>query len=113
MIVIGAVQPSDFGEPKPQEVARLIDQIRNEKVPAIFGSEVFPSKIMDQIGKDGNVKSVTSLADDVLPGKQTNSNHTYVGMMLKDMEDMIIPLGGNTNALTSINPANTYLHGNG
>src|SRR6478672_5094285 len=30
MIVIGAVQPSDFGEPKPQEVARLIDQIRNE-----------------------------------------------------------------------------------
>jgi ABC-type Zn uptake system ZnuABC Zn-binding protein ZnuA len=113
MIVIGAVQPSDFGEPKPQEVARLIDQIRNEKVPAIFGSEVFPSKIMDQIGKDGNVKSVTSLADDVLPGKPTNSNHTYVGMMLKDMEDIIIPLGGNTNALTSINPANTYLHGNG
>jgi len=53
------------------------------------------------------------LADDVLPGKPTNSNHTYVGMMLKDMEDMIIPLGGNTNALTSIDPANTYLHGNG
>lgn len=113
MIVIGAVQPSDFGEPKPQEVARLIDQIRNEKVPAIFGSEVFPSKVMDQIGKDGNVKFVTTLADDVLPGKPTDPNHTYVGMMLEDMKGMIIPLGGNIEALASINPANTYLRGNG
>jgi ABC-type Zn uptake system ZnuABC Zn-binding protein ZnuA len=113
MIVIGAVQPSDFGEPKPQEVARLIDQIRNEKVPAIFGSEVFPSKVMDQIGKDGNVKYVTTLADDVLPGKPTDPNHTYVGMMLEDMKGMIIPLGGNIEALASINPANTYLRGNG
>lgn len=39
--VIGAVQPSDFADPSPREVMRLIDQIRQEKVPAVFGSEVF------------------------------------------------------------------------
>lgn len=110
MVIIGAVQPSDFGEPRPQEVARLIDQIRSEKVPAIFGSEVFPSKVMDQIGKEGDVKYVTSLADDVLPGKPTSPNHTYVGMMLEDMNDMIISLGGKVAALSSIKPANTYVN---
>lgn len=36
--VIGAVQPSDFADPSPREVKRLIDQIRKEKVPAVFGS---------------------------------------------------------------------------
>jgi ABC-type Zn uptake system ZnuABC Zn-binding protein ZnuA len=113
MVVIGAVQPSDLGEPKPQEVAALIDQVRNEKVPALFGSEVFPSKVIDQIGKEGNVKYITTLADDVLPGKPTDPNHTYVGMMLQDMNGMIIPLGGNVSALTGINPANTFVPSSG
>jgi ABC-type Zn uptake system ZnuABC Zn-binding protein ZnuA len=112
MAVIGAVQPSDFGEPRPQEVAKLIDQVRNQKVPALFGSEVFPNKVMDQIGKEGNVKYVKTLADDVLPGKPTDSNHTYVGMMLEDMNGMIIPLGGKVTALTEIDAANTYVQGN-
>ena len=43
MTVIGAVQPSDFSEPSPREVAELIDQIKARAVPAVFGSEVFPS----------------------------------------------------------------------
>ena len=55
MVVIGAVQPADFGEPSPQDVAKIINQIRSEKVPAIFGSEVYPSKVIDQIGKEGNI----------------------------------------------------------
>ena len=46
MVVIGAVQPADFGEPSPQDVAKIINQIRLEKVPAIFGSEVYPSKVI-------------------------------------------------------------------
>ncbi|MEJ7749476.1 MAG: metal ABC transporter substrate-binding protein, partial [Candidatus Limnocylindrales bacterium] len=38
--VVGAVQASDFSDPSPQEVAKLIDQVKAEKVPAVFGSEV-------------------------------------------------------------------------
>ena len=95
MKVIGAIQPSDFGEPSPQDVAKLIDQIRSENVSTIFASEVFPSKILDQIGKEGNVTFVQTLSDDVLPGQAGDQNHTYVGMMLEDVKKMLVPRGGN------------------
>jgi ABC-type Zn uptake system ZnuABC Zn-binding protein ZnuA len=50
--VIGAIQPSSFSEPTPQELAGLIDQIREQQVPAIFGSEVFPSPALEQIARE-------------------------------------------------------------
>jgi ABC-type Zn uptake system ZnuABC Zn-binding protein ZnuA len=109
MTVIGAVQPSDFGEPTPQEVARIIDQIKAEKVPVIFASEVFPSKIVDQIAKEGNVKIVETLSDDDLPGELGEPENSYVGMMLTNMENMLVPLGGNITSLKDIDPRDTYL----
>ncbi len=108
MTVIGAVQPSDFSEPSPLDVAKLIDQIKAEKIPAIFASEVFSNRITDQIAKEAGVNIVQTLRDDTLPGNLTSPNHTYVGMMLDNMENMINPLGGNTSSLTNINPENTY-----
>ena len=102
MTVIGAVQPSDFGEPTPQEVAKIIEQIKKENVPAIFASEVFPSKVMEQIARETDVKIVETLADDVLPGKTGDINHTYIGMMVENMRNMIIPLGGNIDVLQEI-----------
>jgi ABC-type Zn uptake system ZnuABC Zn-binding protein ZnuA len=110
MTVIGAVQPSDFGEPTPQEVARIIDQIRSEKIPAIFASEVFPTQVVNQIAKEGNVKVVETLSDDNLPGNRSDPKHTYVGMMLENMENMLVPLGGNITYLNDIDPRDTYLH---
>jgi len=104
MKVIGAVQPSDFGEPTPQEVARIIEQIREENVPAIFASEVFPSKVVEQIAREANVKIVETLADDVLPGRVGEQEHTYIGMMLENMRSIVVPLGGNVDALHGIDP---------
>lgn len=108
MTVIGAVQPSDFSEPSPLDVAKLIDQIRAENVPAIFASEVFSNRITNQIADEAGVEIVQTLRDDALPGDVTSPNHTYVGMMLENMEHMIVPLGGNVSSLSGINPANTY-----
>jgi len=108
MTVIGAVQPSDFSEPSPLDIAKLIDQIKAEKVPAIFASEVFSNRITDQIAKEAGVNIVQTLRDDALPGNLTSPNHTYVGMMLDNMENMVVPLGGNTGSLSNINPENTY-----
>ena len=68
MTIVGAIQPANFAEPSPREVARIIDQLRREKVPAIFGSEVFPSKVLEKIAREAQVRYVTSLRDDVLPG---------------------------------------------
>ena len=106
MTVIGAIQATDFSDPSPKDIADLIDQVRIEKVPAIFASEVFPTNIVDQIAKEGNVSIVETLSDDNLPGNPGDNNHSYVGMMLENMKNMIIPLGGNIDALNEINPQN-------
>ena len=106
MKVIGAIQPSDFGEPSAKDVADLIDQVRAEKVPAIFASEVFPTNIIDQIAKEGNITVIETLSDDDLPGKPGDNNHSYVGMMIENMKNMILPLGGNIEELKNINPNN-------
>lgn len=104
--VIGAVQPSSFSEPSPREMARLIDQLKAEKVPAIFGSEVFPSKILDQIGKEAGVKFVSTLRDDDLPGPLEAPEHTYIGMMVENVQTMASVLGGKGDALNGIDVRN-------
>lgn len=105
LTVIGAIEPASFSEPSPQEVARVIRQLKREKVPAIFGSEVFPSKVLDQIGREAGVRFVDTLRDDDLPGTPGSPEHSYVGMMLEDVRTMVTALGGNPEALQGIDPA--------
>ncbi len=109
MTVIGAAQPSDFSEPSPREVAGLIEQIRAEGVPAVFGSEVFPSDVLEQIAKEAGAQYVDQLRDDDPPGEPNAPEHTYVGMMLRNMELMVPALGGNVDALAGIEPYDTYV----
>ncbi len=104
--IVGAIQPADFSGPSPREMARLIDQLKTEKVPAIFGSEVFPSKILKQIGKEAGVKFVSTLRDDDLPGKEGSSENSYIGMMLENVRIMAAVLGGNSDLLRGIDPSN-------
>ncbi len=105
MTVIGAIQPSDFGEPSPREVAALIDQIRANQLPAIFGSEVYPSKVMEVIGRETGANYVSSLRDDDMPGEPGTPKHTYLGMMLEDMHTMFGALGGRTELFDGIDPS--------
>jgi ABC-type Zn uptake system ZnuABC Zn-binding protein ZnuA len=100
--VIGAIQPSEFDEPTPRDVARLIDQIKKEKVVAIFGSEVFPSPVLEQIGKESGATYVDTLRDDDLPGAPGDADHSYLGLMRSDFTTMITALGGNASALTAL-----------
>jgi ABC-type Zn uptake system ZnuABC Zn-binding protein ZnuA len=104
--VVGAIQVSDFEDPTPKEVAALIDQVRDEKVPAIFGSEVFPSPVLEQIGKETGVKYVDVLRDDDLPGKPGESRHSWMGLMHFDYVTMTESLGGDASALKAFEPAN-------
>lgn len=104
--VIGAVQPSDFAQPTPQDMVALINQLKAEAVPAIFGSEVFPSKVLDQIGREAGVNYVDTLRDDDLPGGLDDPKHTYVGMMKENVETMARVLGGDASALKNIDPSN-------
>lgn len=100
--VIGAIQPSSFDEPSPKEVAALIRQIREEKVPAIFGSEVFPSPVLAQIGREAGVRYVDTLRDDDLPGDPGDASHSYLGLMRFDFVTMVEAMGGDASALKSL-----------
>jgi len=103
--VIGAAQPSDFSDPSPREVARLIEQIRKEKVPALFGSEVFPSPVLEQIARETKSRYIDKLRDDELPGKPGQAQHSYIGMMLENLTIMFEALGGSSEAFKKIDPA--------
>jgi ABC-type Zn uptake system ZnuABC Zn-binding protein ZnuA len=97
--VIGAIQVENFEDPSPKEVAALIDQLKDSEVPAIFGSEVFPSPVLAQIGKEAGVKYVDVLRDDDLPGKPGDPEHSWIGLMRLDYVTMVASLGGDAAAL--------------
>jgi ABC-type Zn uptake system ZnuABC Zn-binding protein ZnuA len=110
--VIGAIQPSDFAEPSAKEVARLIDQVRKVGVPAIFGSEVYPSKVEEQISREAKIKTANT-ADDDLPGEGSavalenkDPQHTYIGMMAENLRIIASNLGGNPKLADGLDPSN-------
>lgn len=100
--VLGAIQPSSFEEPSPREVARLIDQIKELKVPAIFGSEVFPSSVLAQLGKATGARYVDTLRDDDLPGKPGDPEHSWTGLMRANFVTMVEALGGDASAVKAV-----------
>ena len=100
--VIGAIQPSSFSEPSPREVAALIDQVKATGVKAIFGSEVFPSSILERIGKETGVRYVDVLRDDDLLGAPGDPEHSWLGLMRFDYVTMIEALGGDASALRAL-----------
>jgi ABC-type Zn uptake system ZnuABC Zn-binding protein ZnuA len=97
--VIGAIQPADFGEPTPSEVVDLIEQIEAEGVPAIFGSEVFPSPVLEQIGNETSARYIDVLRDDDLPGSPGDVEHSWLGLMHFNFITMTEALGGDAAVL--------------
>jgi ABC-type Zn uptake system ZnuABC Zn-binding protein ZnuA len=100
--VIGALQPKSFSDPTPSEVATLIDQVKAEKVPTIFGSEVFPSSVLEEIGRATGARYEDSLRDDDLPGAPGEPDHSWLGLMKYDYSTMIKGLGGNPANLAAV-----------
>ena len=100
--VIGAIQPSNFDEPTAKEVADLIEQVRAAGVSAIFGSEVFPSPVLAQIGDEAGVEYVDVLRDDDRPGEPGDAGHSFLGLMQFDYITMVDALGGDSAALQAI-----------
>ena len=97
--IIGAIQVSSFEDPTPKEVAALVKQIEAVKVPAIFGSEVFPSPVLEQLAQETGVKYVDKLRDDDLPDAPGNPDHSYLGLMRFDFATMVENLGGDATKL--------------
>ena len=100
--VVGALQPSSFNEPTPKEIGDLINQVKTENVKAIFGSEVFPSPILEQIGAETNVRYIDVLRDDDLIGEPGDAEHSWFGLMRFDFVTIVDALGGDTSALKTL-----------
>lgn len=100
--VVGALQPNNFSDPTPQEIANLITQVKEQNVPVIFGSEVFPSKVLKEIGDAAGVRYEDSLRDDDLPGAPGDPDHSWVGLMKYDYMTMVAGLGGTTTNLAAV-----------
>lgn len=108
MDVIGAVQPSNFSQPSVKEVADLIDQLKELGLPAVFGSEVFPSDVLETVAQEAGAQFVDELRDDDLPGGPGDPRHSYLGLMLENMEYMIPALGGSADAVGSFDPSPVF-----
>ena len=104
--VVGAIQPADFGEPTPSEVVALIEQIREEGVPAIFGSEVFPSPVLEQVAQETGADYIDDLRDDDLPGEPGEVDHSWLGLMKFNFVTMTEALGGDASELSTFEVRN-------
>ncbi len=100
--VVGAIQPSSFDEPTPKDIAELIEQVRAQNVPAVFGSEVFPSSVLEQIGSETGARYIDVLRDDDLPGAPGEPDHSWQGLMRFNFVTMVEALGGKADALKSL-----------
>ena len=106
MTVIGAIQPSDFAEPSARELVEIIEQLKAEQVPAIFGSEVFASPVLEQIARETGATYVDDLRDDDLPGQPGDDNHSYFGLMAENLRIMAEALGGDPSIMAAFDTRN-------
>ncbi len=94
-----AVQPTDFTDPSASEVRDVIDLINDRDVPAVFGSEEFPTPVLEAIAEETGARYVDGLADDVLPGAPGDPEHSYLELMRRNAVAIVEGLGGEATAL--------------
>ncbi len=96
-----AVQPTDFTDPSASEVRAVIDMIREREVPAVFGSEEFPTPVLEAIAEETGARYIDGLADDALPGGPGDPEHTYLELMRRNATAIVDGLGGDPSGLAA------------
>jgi ABC-type Zn uptake system ZnuABC Zn-binding protein ZnuA len=71
-------------------------------VPVIFGSEVFPSDVLQQIADETGARYEDTLRDDDLPGEPGDPEHSWLGLMRYNYVTMVSGLGGTTQTLEAL-----------
>ncbi|MDR5709127.1 MAG: metal ABC transporter substrate-binding protein [Armatimonadota bacterium] len=75
-------------EPSAQEIARLVDRIRQERVPAVFVETTINPKLMERVAREAGVRIGGKLYGDSL-GPPGSGADTYLGMMRHNVEVMV------------------------
>jgi ABC-type Zn uptake system ZnuABC Zn-binding protein ZnuA len=102
--IVGAIQPVTFAEPSAEEIRQMIDQIERENVPAFFGSEVFPSDVLETVASETGATYHADLSDEELPGEPGTPEHSYEGMMIANVRLITSALGGDVSLLDGVAP---------
>jgi ABC-type Zn uptake system ZnuABC Zn-binding protein ZnuA len=92
--VIGALQAVSFAEPSSAEIARMAEQVRRERVPAFFGSEVFPSDVLKALEAASGARYIPDLADDRLLGNVGDLEYGYIQLMESNLTLLLNGLAG-------------------
>jgi ABC-type Zn uptake system ZnuABC Zn-binding protein ZnuA len=75
-------------EPSAQQVAQLVEQIREQNVPAVFTETTVRPRLAEQIAEEAGVQVVSDLYTDTL-GEPGGPGDTYIGMMRYNVERMV------------------------
>jgi manganese/iron transport system substrate-binding protein len=86
--LVGVVILSPGREPSPQEVAQLVERIRQEGVPTIFVEPQFNPKLAQTIAQEAGVR-VLELYSDAAP-----AGLDYLGMMRQNVTNVVEGLRG-------------------
>ena len=84
---------STEAEPSARAVTRLIDQIRREKIPAVFMENIADPRLLQRIGEETGVRIGGTLYSDAL-SPPDGPAATYIDMMRSNVREL-------TSALTS------------
>lgn len=79
--IVGSLQAVDYSEPSPAQLAEIVDQIIANDVKAFYGSEVFPSDVLETIQRETGARYVSDLSDDALPAPVGTRPFLYVELM--------------------------------
>jgi hypothetical protein len=72
----------------------------------VFGSEVFPSPVLEQIAAESGAEYIDDLRDDDLPGAPGEPAHTWLSLMQFDYVTIVEALGGDASALRVVDVSN-------
>jgi ABC-type Zn uptake system ZnuABC Zn-binding protein ZnuA len=92
--IVGAAIPATTtaAQASAADVADIVRRIRSERVPAIFAEVPVNPALINQVGREANVKVVDDLYRDSLG--ESGDGATYVGMMESNTGKIVEALKG-------------------
>jgi ABC-type Zn uptake system ZnuABC Zn-binding protein ZnuA len=85
--VLGSLS-SDVSDPSAADLAELVERIRREQVPAVFGENILNPALTEQVAREAGVTVVRTLYTDAL-GPDGSDGDTYLRMMRANVSAMV------------------------
>lgn len=86
----GVVVASPGKEPSARDLTALVQRIKREKVPAVFGEAQFNPKLIEVLARDAGVRVITNLYSDSLSeGPEASS---YIALMRHNVAQIVTAL---------------------